>query len=398
MGENTLFALRDINPPVNIPINSMNANQVLDSLIDIDKARAFCDARKARLLARFAELREPERAGTDLADGAPEEVALELAMNPHTAAVHISRARDLVTRLPATTDALEAGEIDYVRAKAMNDLTSVLTEEQARRVESKVLAFGKRANPSRFRHSVRYHVIAVDPSAAERLRRTAKADRDVTGRDLSDGMGQLAITLEPHEAQAAYDQINMLANKVKTPDRTLAQCRADVFLDLVLGKNNERVRVNLNVTVPMSTLLGLTRLPGEISGYGPITAEYASELAQDAMWRRVITDEHGQVLEVSRRRYASAALARHIRLRDRTCRQPGCGRTADRSEIDHTVRYADGGVTSVDNTNALCRKHNLMRERSDWGMTQPLPGTLVFRTPANRVHTTTPELYEPAPF
>jgi hypothetical protein len=395
MGENTLFALRDTNPPADIPIETMTANQCLDFLIHAEKKRSLWDALKARALARFATIRKTDNG---LEEGASEEVAIELGMNPHTAAIHLNQAHDLVTRLPATTAALEAGEIDYVRAKAMKDLTEVLTEAQARRVEEKVLAYGRRANPSRFRNSVRYHVIAVDPSAAERLHRTAKASRDVTGRDLPEGMGQLAITLEPHEAQAAYDQINTLANKVKTPDRSLAQCRADVFMDLVLGKVTERPPVQVNVVVPMSTLMGLNRHPGEITGYGPITAEYARELARHATWRRMITDEHGNVLEVDRRRFASPALARHVRLRDRTCRQPGCGRPAERCQIDHTVRYGDGGVTALDNTSALCGKHNLMRERSGWDSRQPIPGMLVFRTPANRVHVTTPEPYELPPF
>jgi hypothetical protein len=374
----------------------MTATQCLDGLIETQKKIAFWTARNARLMARFAELRK--EGGPDLVEGAPEEVAIELGMNPHTAAIHLNQAHDLVTRLPATTAALEAGDIDYVRAKAMKDLTEVLTDAQALRVEEKVLAFGRRTNPGRFRTSIRYHVIKADPTAAERLRRTARATRDVTGRDLAEGMGQLAITLEPHEAQAAYDQINTLANKAKTPERSLAQCRADVFMDLVMGKTTQRSPVNVNVVVPMSTLMGLNRHPGEITGYGPITAEYARELAQHATWRRMITDEHGQVLEVSRRRFASPALARHIRLRDRTCRQPGCSRTADKAEIDHTVRHVDGGVTSVDNTTALCRKHNLMRERSGWDSRQPLPGTLVFRTPAHRTHTTTPEPYDLPPF
>jgi hypothetical protein len=396
MGENTLFALRDTSPPADIPIETMTANQCLDGLIDAQENLAFWNAKNARLMARFAELRKEN--GSDLGEGAVEEIAIELAMNPHTAAIHLNQAHDLVTRLPATTAALEAGDIDYVRAKAMKDLTEVLTDAQARRVEEKVLEHGRRVNPGRFRQSVRYHVIAADPSAAERLRRTAKATRDVTGRDLPEGMGQLSITLEPHEAQAAYDQINMLANKAKTPERSLAQCRADVFMDLVLGKTTERAQVNVNVIVPMSTLMGLNRHPGEITGYGPITAEYARELAQNATWRRMITDDHGHVLEVDRRRFASPALTRHIRLRDRTCRQPGCGRSADKTQIDHTMRHRDGGATALDNTAALCRKHNLLRERTTWDSSQPIPGILVFRTPTNRVHTTEPEPYELPPF
>jgi hypothetical protein len=71
-----------------------------------DKQRSRWEAVKARALARFAEIR---RAGDGLEEGAPEEVAVELAMNPQTAAVQLAQAHDLVTRLPATTAALEAG-------------------------------------------------------------------------------------------------------------------------------------------------------------------------------------------------------------------------------------------------------------------------------------------------
>jgi hypothetical protein len=288
MSESLLFQVREVGPPVDIAIESMTDNQCLDVLINCEKMIAFYEARKARALARFADLRPPSRGGVAVADGAAEEVAVELAMNPVTAAVKISQSRDMVSRLPATVAALEAGEIDYVRAKAMTDLTAVLTESQAQRVERKVLAHGRRANPGRFRQSVRYHVIAVDPGAAERLRKRQRATRDVTGRDLPEGMSQLAITLEPHEAQVAYDQINALAARAKTPGRSLAQCRADVFMDLVMGKQAVRCPVSVNVVVPMTTLMGLNQNPGEITGYGPITAEYARELARDATWRRMI--------------------------------------------------------------------------------------------------------------
>jgi hypothetical protein len=114
--ENALFAVREISAPADIPIDTMTASQCLDVLVHADKQSARWEAVKARALTRFATLR---RAGDGLEEGASEEVAVELAMNPQTAAVQISQAHDLVTRLPATTAALEAGEIDYVRAKAI---------------------------------------------------------------------------------------------------------------------------------------------------------------------------------------------------------------------------------------------------------------------------------------
>jgi hypothetical protein len=58
MGENTLFALRDISPPADIPIETMTATQCLDFLIHADKNRSLWDALKARALARFANIRQ----------------------------------------------------------------------------------------------------------------------------------------------------------------------------------------------------------------------------------------------------------------------------------------------------------------------------------------------------
>ncbi len=143
----------------------------------------------------------------------------------------------------------------------------------------------------------------------------------------------------------------------------------------------------------MTTLLGLNEHPGELSGYGPITAAHARELAEHAVWRRVITDPIGHVVEASRKRHASPALRDFIELRDRTCRLPGCPVPAERSEIDHTIRHVHHGANSPENTAALCKHHNLMRERSAWTLTQPIPGTLTFTSPEGRTYTTTPEPY-----
>jgi hypothetical protein len=140
----------------------------------------------------------------------------------------------------------------------------------------------------------------------------------------------------------------------------------------------------------MATLMGLNEHPGDISGYGPITAEHARELATNAIWRRILTDPAGQVLEVSRRRHAPAALADHVRLRDRTCRVPGCTVPAEETEIDHTVRHADSGDTSAANTGAHCKYHNLWKERSPWTVAQPNPAPSP--TPAQKAAPTQPPL------
>ncbi|WP_242504468.1 DUF222 domain-containing protein [Promicromonospora panici] len=46
----------------------------------------------------------------------------------------------------------------------------------------------------------------------------------------------------------------------------------------------------IRVTIPASTLLGLNDAPGDLAGYGPIPAETAAAIAQDATWQRLLTD------------------------------------------------------------------------------------------------------------
>jgi hypothetical protein len=211
-----------------------------------------------------------------------------------------------------------------------------------------VLAGGRRANPNKFRDAVRYQVIKADPEAAEQRRNNARCHRNVTFTPTNDSMGQLTARLTADETIAAYRRITMLARRAKTPERTLAQCRADILMSLILGNKAEHVQAQLNVTVPMTTLMGLNQHPGEIAGYGPITADHVRELAQNAIWRRIITDPTGQVQEISPRRYRSPFLGDHIRTRARTCRVAGCELPAEETPMER-------GAAGIENTIPLCQ-------------------------------------------
>ncbi|WP_127129364.1 DUF222 domain-containing protein, partial [Georgenia sp. SYP-B2076] len=58
------------------------------------------------------------------------------------------------------------------------------------------------------------------------------------------------------------------------------------------------VPVRVNVTVPLTTLLGGTE-PGTLDGYGPIDPATARALALGGTWRRLVTDPlSGQVLDL----------------------------------------------------------------------------------------------------
>ena len=64
------------------------------------------------------------------------------------------------------------------------------------------------------------------------------------------------------------------------------------------------------------------------------------------------------------RRYFDGWLAKLIRLRDQTCRDPFCD--APIRHLDHITRHADGGLTTLTNGRGECERGNQVREMPGW--------------------------------
>ncbi|MVZ88890.1 hypothetical protein GQF49_00040 [Microbacter sp. ANSKLAB05] len=91
----------------------------------------------------------------------------------------------------------------------------------------------------------------------------------------------------------------------------------------------------------------------------------------------------------------SAQLARRIRLRDGTCRHPGCAIPAEACDLDHVVPFdhADpqrGGHTVEGNLAAMCRRHHRFKTFSDWIYDLQPDGTLLVRAPDGSTMLTRP--------
>ena len=147
------------------------------------------------------------------------------------------------------------------------------------------------------------------------------------------------------------------------------------------------------MTVPMTSLQGTGDEPGELAGYGPITAETAQDLATDGIWTRLVTDPTtGAVLDVGRTRYRPpAALAEHVRARDRYCARPGCSVRAEACDLDHTVEYGRGhGETRVDNLGPLCARDHQIKTDGGFPLIQVAPGVFEWCTPTGHRYRVTP--------
>ncbi|MHA7276641.1 HNH endonuclease signature motif containing protein, partial [Arthrobacter sp. Hz1] len=152
------------------------------------------------------------------------------------------------------------------------------------------------------------------------------------------------------------------------------------------------VQAKVFVTVPMQTLMG-GDAPGELEGYGPIDPDTARKLAGHApSFTRILTHPFtGARLGADATTYrVPKDLQDAVRVRDGTCRHPGCNRLAVFCELDHTIPWSRGGTTSYSNLAALCKRHHMFKTEGFWHYTQPEPGTIIAISPAGETYTTKP--------
>ncbi|HSV65963.1 MAG TPA: DUF222 domain-containing protein [Mycobacteriales bacterium] len=375
-------------------VDGLDADQCLNAIHDLERVSAVVEAWKARLYTRFAEVRVKEG---PLAEFPAEEIALELGITSNAAGNRLYLAESLVERLPGTLAALERGEIDLYKARVLEELTHPLSPEAARAVEEKVLARAPEQTAPQLRQAVRRAVLRVDPDGARARHEQRTAERKVVEYPVEDGMAEVTATVTAPEATAIYQRLDTLA-RMCSDDRTMDQRRADVFVDLLLGKacyDTSATAATVLVTVAATTLAGADDKPGELAGYGPISAAMARELAADGTWRRLLTDPAtGALLEYGRKTYRPpAALADFVRARDKTCRFPGCRKPAKQCDIDHLVPFPNG-PTDAANLGTICRRHHRLKHTAGWTVVRDTDGTFRWRSPTGREYETKPEPYD----
>ncbi len=314
------------------------------------------------------------------------EIAVRLGCSARTGELMARDGRLFEGALTPTGEALERGEIDLRKAHQIADRLADSPLATALEVQDAVLPGAGLRSPAQVDRDLTRALVEVDPTEAEDRHRRATAERRVQHpRVLPDGMAGIWAVLPAEQAALVDGTLGAAAAAARAAGdpRTLDQLRADGFVDLVVGapaalspgvggrgapcpsdgakqprgvatrpgavaQRPGGVAVRVDVTVALSTLMGLDDAPGDLAGYGATTAEQARALAAGGTWRRLVTDPlTGAVLDVGCTRYRpSAALRDHVVARDRTCARPGCTVPAGRAELDHTVPFgqAKGGA------------------------------------------------------
>jgi hypothetical protein len=400
-------------------------------------------------------------------------LALELAgswqIGQLTAERWLAEAERFSDALPMTLSMLRSGSLLRHQASTVLHKTMHCTPEVARAVEAQVLPAGAALCPSDLgrkleRVRLRIESEQLDPADAERLEVEKAAGRRTYVRPTEDGMAIAGAVLTPEQAVTwaagmdALERRERAADRAAGIDRTAEQRRADLFAalpSLVLagtaqddafrrgvgwpsggrvgaprpGENGvlfdvpvdcppwtfspDQVagQIVLNIHVPVSTVLELSREPGTLARFGPVSAEHV-RLLRPKSFRRVMVDAHtGRPIAVDDRTTPadpdphlaqqqirdmltpavvadvdepqhdpSARLARLIDLRDLHCAGPGCSSGhCDRDHLDPWPR----GATSASNLGLLSRRCHSAKH-SGWTLTRHPDGSVTWRSPLHR--------------
>lgn len=406
---------------------------MLGVVVGIDQAITRLIAARTRALdlaRRGAELREPAGPARirSIGGGAlgersfRAEVAAALNVSERAAENLIANAQILSSDLPATLDALGEGTISYRHATIMVEQAVGLDAEGQRGLEQAVLAKGSSFTAPKFARAVRIARERANPESIAVRHEKAREERGISIDDRADGLSTLFITLPSPAAHAVFNRLNKAAHVLRRPDdgRTQDQRRADLFVAVMLSESgglpfgvvpNEvdsdefiswfrGIKAQVVVSVPVLTLLdrpgqrGIE--PGMLEGRIPIDPETARRLAARATsFIRILTHpETGATLSVGRRRYkVPKDLKTYLRIRDVTCRFPGCSMAAARCDLDHNLDWQFGGETSHANLAHFCRGHHMVKGATDWSVTQSSenPGVLTWRSPSGRRYVNYPE-------
>jgi hypothetical protein len=354
---------------------------------------------------------------------------------PSHADSRVRAAVELVEQLPATLAALRSGKIDAYKARIIAEETAPLADrpEVRAQVERAALAVAAGKSGPQLRAFVKRKVIAADPEVAKNRRKKARKGRRVERPfPTCDGMGSMNVHGPIEDLAALWTAIDAAARARRAaaqklgadhPDATasLDELRFDVLTGLGwsglaaghlgccrddcpgvkqrLGTEQGR-SARIGVTVPFSTLMGASDEPGELHGFGPITAEVARTIAADGSWRRLLTDpKSGSLLDYGPTRYEPPQnLAEFIISRDRTCRFPPCNWSAQACQLDHTEPHRSdgtGGATAHYNLGAWHDRHHNAKTSHGWVYSQPEPGRFIMTSPAGLVYEVDREVIGP---
>jgi Domain of unknown function (DUF222) len=325
-------------------------DELLGAICAWDRVEAHASARKHAAVAELIRRRPAlgcalegqARMPEEWNEFTPAELAPALSESRAAAEGVLDLARDLAARLPGTRAAFRSGILSRYKAEIIACATEVLDAAEAAAAEALVLDRAGTLTPGGLRAAIARAIMEVAPDKARKRReQAAKQARVERWAEASGNAGLAGRELPPAEVLAADQRVTWWAKQLKRAglDGGMDQLRARALMDILLGLDSRPGQTaqhgvpggvsgpagphglatlapggplagvippgfagKVHLTVPLTTVLGLTDRPGEIPGIGPIDPDLARDLARAAArnprttWCVTVTDQDGHAI------------------------------------------------------------------------------------------------------
>ena len=387
-------------------------------------------------------------------------VVAAMSISARRAEKMLSFSWELHTRYPAILEAMAAGLMEQrvaeLLARQMATVRGDVLEKVQRQVVEDYLngvAAGIRLGDKALRDDIDAVIGRHDPDAIRLRKEDASRGRGVRIGKGVDGMSTVSALLATEEAAVLAEALDQRVAEHQAADTgaaaaadpdapaepeprySKAERRADALMSLICGDTPTHPDTDTGTGTDTGT--DSNAGPGDPSaatgggqGLAPVLRPKVTVIATGDNGR----DDHGARVEFTRTGQAAlhtlmemlatsdgasfeqvdprlgaaddtaaalryrpgAELARRVRLRDGTCRHPGCTVPADDCDLDHVVpfNHADptaGGQTVEANLVSQCRRHHRFKTFSDWTYKLEPDGTLIVTTPDGTVMLTRPD-------
>jgi hypothetical protein len=230
---------------------------------------------KMAALAEFAS--RPRRQ-----DFAADEIASAFHLTWLSAAGEIDFARTVKQRLPVTFAALGAGKLHPVHVKIIEDVTGILSDEDAAIADELLAGAAQSRTYGELRRAATRLVLRLDPEAVRK--RKEQARRGATVRSFREESGNAGITgreMPSAEVLASMQHVEARARALRDAGApgTWEELKVRATLDLLQERDSRPaagepsdagpgIGANITITVPHTALGGDAGPPGEVAGFG----------------------------------------------------------------------------------------------------------------------------------
>ena len=408
-----------------LDLTTLTDAEQVDLVAELERVKGSAAAAQARA-THALRVRVEERCPQDAVRSVGAMVSLARRQSPALGDRFVGIARALVTELPHTLAALQAGVCGERHVLEVVQQSAVLGEAQRALLDERVAPLLGRLGVKGIGHAARRVAAELDAASVVARMEAAVGSRRVTVRPAPDGMAYLTVLGPMKDVVGAFAALQARSKGVvggqrpeEPPDgRGVGAVAADTALRLLSGRGIGQVTpVEVHLVMTDRSLLGFgdpdrsVFEPARVPGQGPLPAPVARAWLREGLnpalptagdtaasvWvRRLYTSPDGRDLVAmdSRRRTFTGLLRRMLVLRDDVCTTPWC--ESPIAHADHTVPAREGTPTTFQEGSGRCARCNHGKEAPGWRAhttrtptAQPdgRPGDMV---PRRVLHLTTP--------